>query len=887
MRSLAFGRGAAPGTRLGSVAVLAATVLALCLGACGDRRPDPAGPGQRTSVQIRLRAVVTGGMAEAFARVDSAHVTVTLAGATLLDTVAAFAGSAGGGLALAVPLPDETGTITVAVELLAGGKVVFRGGGSAQLQRGAATSVPITVAPVVGGVSGPDSVTMTALGDTLRLRAAVIFPTGDTVAGPGVTWGGDTAGVISLTADGLVTSLREGQASAIASYQTYSHTTSVLVRAIVAEVDVSADTFSLFVDSTRAIGAVARDRNGHALQRAIGWSSSNPGVARVDAQGVVKGVGAGTATITASSETQSAHTLVTVRRVPVGTVRLAPPRVGVIVGDTARFVATTLDVTGKVVTDRVITWTRDSAHVATVDSTGLVRALAVGTTLVKATCEGVSDTARVYVVQPTVAVSAPQVSFIVMARSGPTTSSVSITNSGGGTLTGLSVTVSYGQPSAIGWLGASLSRDTAPATLTLTANPAGLPSGNYTATVTVASTVPNAGTVQIPVSLAVRQPVVGVSRNAIDLQLGWRTGSASDTLTVLNVGTGLLTDVTAQVSYAANEPTGWLAPSPLSWTSVPVGGASMSLVASGSAAGAAGLPTGTYHATVTLSSTLPGAGTAQVAVTLVVVQPILSVSRSALQFQTAFGPAGSASDTLTVSNVGSGTLTGVSATISYAAGEATGWLAASPSSGLTVPAGGATISLTATASGLAPGTYHATATFSSVPGAGTAQVSVMLYVQIAAASDVTYSVLHSTVRFWNVAVASVSAGTISGNTAVVPPGATIRVTGSWQMGPVTDVSYCPYCIVQVYVAWVGPAAATATPINQGLYSNTIWPLNPQPGVSGRIDFTTTAPTAPGEYYLSRGESWDFAYRAWIAGGIGYVTGGATSNQAVSFRIRVQ
>jgi uncharacterized protein YjdB len=67
------------------------------------------------------------------------------------------------------------------------------------------------------------------------------------------------------------------------------------------------------VGATTQATAVTRDASNNVLTgRAIVWSSSNTAVATVSVAGVVAAVGAGTATITATSETQSGTAVVTV-----------------------------------------------------------------------------------------------------------------------------------------------------------------------------------------------------------------------------------------------------------------------------------------------------------------------------------------------------------------------------------------------------------------------------------------------------------------------------------------------------------------------------------------------------------------------------------------------
>lgn len=83
----------------------------------------------------------------------------------------------------------------------------------------------------------------------------------------------------------------------------------------------------------------------------------------------------------------------------------------------------------------------------------------------------------------------------------PSAQTVSVTNGGGGSLSGLSASIAYGSGS--GWLAASLNQTTAPATLTLTPTLGSLTANTYTATVTVSSTVPGVTSQTVGVSFVV------------------------------------------------------------------------------------------------------------------------------------------------------------------------------------------------------------------------------------------------------------------------------------------------------------------------------------------------------------------------------------------------
>jgi hypothetical protein len=91
---------------------------------------------------------------------------------------------------------------------------------------------------------------------------------------------------------------------------------------------------------------------------------------------------------------------------------------------------------------------------------------------------------------PSIALSATSATFTAKLTS-PASQFISVTNGGGGTLSGLQVSApTYTSGGSTGWLTASLGATTAPTTLTLSVNNNGpLPPGTYTATVTVSSTI--------------------------------------------------------------------------------------------------------------------------------------------------------------------------------------------------------------------------------------------------------------------------------------------------------------------------------------------------------------------------------------------------------------
>jgi len=145
-----------------------------------------------------------------------------------------------------------------------------------------------------------------------------------------------------------------------------------------------------------------------------------------------------------------------------------------------------------------VRWYSTDTTVAAVSGQGLVTARAIGSALVVCVSvarSAVRDTATIGVatiVPPLIGLAPSSVTFTGTAgASVPAAQQVAVSNTGGGSLTGLTVgTVTYG-PGATGWLTASLGGGTAPTTLTL--QPSAVPSsaGAYTASVPVSA--PGAG----------------------------------------------------------------------------------------------------------------------------------------------------------------------------------------------------------------------------------------------------------------------------------------------------------------------------------------------------------------------------------------------------------
>src|SRR5207249_522978 len=116
-----------------------------------------------------------------------------------------------------------------------------------------------------------------------------------------------------------------------------------------------------------------------------------------DLAGLVTGVAAGSAMITATSEGQSGTASVTVANVPVASVTVSPTAPNMYAGGTVQLTATLKDASGNVLSGRALTWTTGNGAVGTVSASGLVTGVAVGAVTITATSEGQAGTAAVTV----------------------------------------------------------------------------------------------------------------------------------------------------------------------------------------------------------------------------------------------------------------------------------------------------------------------------------------------------------------------------------------------------------------------------------------------------------------------------------------------------------
>jgi Leishmanolysin/Bacterial Ig-like domain (group 2) len=325
-------------------------------------------------------------------------------------------------------------------------------------------------------------------------------------------------------------------------------------------------------------------------------------------------------TVTATVTTFSVYSILSS---PIAGVTLSATSATLGQGSTLQLTATARDASNNIVGDAPFEWSSANSAIASVSATGLVTAVGVGGPVaITAKSNGRTGSANI-TVSPRPAMTLDASSLIFAAPLGganPVSQSVQVGSATAGAISGLSANVTYetGQPT--GWLAATLSQTSTPASLTVQPTTGALPAGTYNATVTVSSTVDGIASKSIAVTFSVggSQPVMALS--ATTASFAASTGGANPTpatISVTNNGTGTLSGLTAQVTYPAGDATSWLGAT----FSTPTAPATLTL-----APNIAGVAAGTHTATVTIASTAAGVPTRAVSVTLVLTNPSITVN---------------------------------------------------------------------------------------------------------------------------------------------------------------------------------------------------------------------------------------------------------------------
>ncbi len=228
-------------------------------------------------------------------------------------------------------------------------------------------------------------------GTSYMLRATVTCD--NAAADKTVTWSTSAPDVATVDTDGTVHALAEGVANITATSNQNNEFTAackITVGQPVTEVRLNTDVRTVPVDATYTLVPTVLPLN--AADKGVTWTSSNTAVATVSGTGLVKGVKAGTVTVTATARDGSGFTAAcTVYVGPnIVAVELSSTAVPLPLGQRYTLVPTFTPLGAP---NKTIAWTSSNPDVATVSETGVVTSVALGTATITATTQDGGKTA--------------------------------------------------------------------------------------------------------------------------------------------------------------------------------------------------------------------------------------------------------------------------------------------------------------------------------------------------------------------------------------------------------------------------------------------------------------------------------------------------------------
>jgi uncharacterized protein YjdB len=260
-------------------------------------------PGQESALGAQVRdgaGAIVPGVSVTWQSLDADIATISQSGvvrgvavgATMVRATATDAQGSGDGLG---KLASSTATVTV-------------------------TAVAAELATTVAVAPSSASV---AIGSTTQLTATARDRNNTLLTDRQTVWTSSDNSVATVSTSGRVSAVNAGTATITARVDTARGTSTITVQstpppppAPVASVAVAPSSATINAGATAQLSATLRDASNNVLTgRSVAWTTSNDAVATVSGSGLVTGVAAGSATITATSEGKSGSASITVAAV--------------------------------------------------------------------------------------------------------------------------------------------------------------------------------------------------------------------------------------------------------------------------------------------------------------------------------------------------------------------------------------------------------------------------------------------------------------------------------------------------------------------------------------------------------------------------------------------
>jgi hypothetical protein len=358
------------------------------------------------AVSAQTTATVTPATLTSLA-VTPSNASIVKGGAKAFSATGTYSDGTTGGVAVtwssATPAVASINAAGLATGLTAGTTTITATSGTvtgtATLAVSPATLASLQVTPATPSVAQGASTPLVATGtytdgSTANLTASA-------------TWVSASPAIALVNAGGLVTGVAVGSTTLTATSGSISGSVTLTVTAplTVTLIEVSPTSASLPLNATQDFQALVTWSNGTRLNMTydVQWTSLNNAVATIDNMGHATAQAAGTTSLRATYGGVSGQASITVTAPTLTSITLDPPTSTLSVGGTVDLTATGNFSNGvsTIPYDTHVSWASSNPAVATVESHGVVTAVAAGTSTISASASGIAGTATVTVSGPT------------------------------------------------------------------------------------------------------------------------------------------------------------------------------------------------------------------------------------------------------------------------------------------------------------------------------------------------------------------------------------------------------------------------------------------------------------------------------------------------------
>ncbi len=418
---------------------------------------------------------------------------------------------------------------------------------------GATATCKVRVVYGVTGVTLDQSKLTLAVGKKQTLKATI---TPANASNKNLIWRTSNKNIVKVNSTGLIKAIRPGTATITVTAEDGGFKASCKVTAIVPVTGVSLSRTKLSLEKGKVFKLKANIAPADATNKAVKWISGDPTVLKVDENGKVKAVGAGTAVITVKTKDGNftAKCKITVRVFPTG-VKLSNTKLNLGTGKTMTLKSKVLPADAP----QTVTWSSSAPAVVSVSQTGLIRCKGVGSAVIKATTSNGKSATCVINVQEVITELAlnKNALSLVIGQTSTLKASAKPANLSNGTLTWTSSNAKVATVNSKGIVTA-----VAPGTATITVSNAA--SGlSDTCTVSVRRAVKGVSLNQKTLNLNYRETALleamVTPRNATNQTIIWESSNMNvakvtkkGLVTAIGSGTAIITAVTDDGGFAAS-----------------------------------------------------------------------------------------------------------------------------------------------------------------------------------------------------------------------------------------------------------------------------------------------------------------------------------------------